>query len=173
MKMKAADWPTGFVWDAGAISALDKIDEAFGEVERPAYFTDVNHCPECLEHHEELSRRPRMELQRADLGTMGWDPLSFTSAQGIAYLFPLLARYSMAPSLWPNYDWYGDQMCFRLTYQSQNNSFYRSCNSAQRSAVAGMVAWIIENRTNEIELYLSEDEWLDAWSVWSAFPSDG
>ena len=168
MKMKAAGWPKDFVWDGSAIKILDKVDSAFSNVERPVYFTDVNHCSECREHHDELSARPRMELQRSDLGDCGWDPLCFTSAEGIAYLFPLLARYSMAPSFWPDHDWYGDRLAFHLTYEEQGNRFYRSCNSTQRSAVAGMIAWITENRTDEIELYFSDDEWLHAWRVWSA-----
>ena len=132
MKMKAAGWPKDFVWDGGAVEVLDKVDSAFSNVERPVYFMDVIHCPECREHHEELSARPRMELQRADLGHWGWDPPSFTNAEGIAYLFLLLARYSMAPSFWPDHDWYGAQLAFHLTYEEHH--FCRRCNPTQRSA---------------------------------------
>ena len=168
MEMRAEGWPADFAWDAEAASVLDRIDRAFGPVARPTTFTDVNHCCECREHDEELSVRPRMELQRADLGGAAWDPICFTSAQGVAYLFPILARYAMAPSLWPDWDWYGEQMVFHLRSQKPQDDILSLCTGEQRAAVAGMIAWIIAHRVAEIEDYHSTDDWLDAARLWSA-----
>jgi hypothetical protein len=163
----SAGWPEDFAWDAGAISVLNDIDLAFGNCERPVYFTDVNHCCECREHHEELSEHPTMELRRSNLGSAAWDPICFTSAQGKAHLFPILARYSMAPSFWPEYDWYGTQLVFHLTSGGQYNEFWQSCDAEQRLAVVRMIEWIIEHRKDEIDLYLDDHDWLAAWQLWA------
>lgn len=135
---------------------------------RPAQFTDVDHCGECREHNEELSARPRNKLLRSDLGSMGWDPISFAIPQGIAYLMPTLARYTMGPDLWKHHDWYAAQMGFHLAHGGAENRLLRFFNDEQRAAVLAMINWMIEERADDLEQSYLLDDWIKARSFWRA-----
>jgi len=160
------DLPQGFAWDAEAAQVLRLVDEAFAPIERPVHFTNVDHCSECREHDEELKARPRMALRRADLGHVGWDPICFTSAQGVAHLMPALARFTMAPDFWPDLDWYASQMVFHLTHDGPDNRPLHSYDTAQKAAIAAMIAWLSVHRAEAIAHYGSQDDWRQAASIW-------
>ena len=168
MDWKPEGWPLDFSWDESAASVLHNIDKAFASVERPRHFTNVDHCPECREHDEELSARPRMELQRGDLGGPGWDPIAFTSPHGVMHLMPALARYAMAPDFWPDPGWYADQLGFHLVYDGPGNRLVEFCSIDQRTAVAAMIMWMIDHRSNDLARYCLDDTWLSAFEIWSA-----
>ncbi len=166
MEWKADDWPQDFKWSESAASVLKLIDQYFSAVARPQRFTNVHHCSECRAHDDELSVRPRMELRRSDLGGPGWDPINFTSPQGVAYLMPALARYAMAPDFWPNLGWYADQMALHLVLDGNNNRLVTFCSPEQRTAISLMISWMIENRAGDLDRYALEDQWLRAFDVW-------
>lgn len=144
---------------------LAQIDAAFGMVERPDHFTDFRHCCECAEHDALLRSRDRETLSLPDVGNAGWDPLCFTSPQGIAYFFPNLARLGLAPPD-SSYGWYADQLLFHLCSGFHENKFYDFCTSAQRAAVADLLAHIIESRTELVDSYGSNDEFLRCYELW-------
>jgi hypothetical protein len=144
---------------------LNRIDAAFGIVDRPEHFTDYGHCCECAEHDELLRARDRETLTISDVGNPGWDPLCFTSPQGIAYYFPALARLALAPPDY-GYGWYADQLLFHLCYGFAENAFFRFCTPSQRAAVTGLLAHIIESRADLVELYGSTDEILRCHELW-------
>ncbi len=118
MEHGAAQSAQDFSWSETAKIVLAQIDRAFSTVDLPVYFTNVDHCRECRDHHEELSARPRAELLRSDLGHMSWDPITFAIPQGVAYLMPTLARYTMGPV---DQEWYAEQMVLHLTYEEESN----------------------------------------------------
>jgi hypothetical protein len=155
-----------FSWNETAASVLARIDMAFAPVHRPAHFTDVDHCFECRDHDEELSARPRPELLRSDLGSMCWDPVTASIPQGVAYLMPTLARYTMGPDLWAVPGWYAEQMAFHLTHGEQGNRLLRFFNEEQRAAVSVMIDWMIEERAEDLKSNCLEDDWLQARSLW-------
>jgi hypothetical protein len=144
---------------------LAQIDAAFGGVERPVHFTNHTHCCECAEHDELLRARDRETLSIADVGNPGRDPICFTSPQGIAYYFPALARLALAP---PDHahGWYADQLLFHLYSGFRDNTFYQFCSATQRTAVAGLLAHIIESRTDLIESHDSTDDFLRCHELW-------
>lgn len=164
----AEGWPPGFAWGEEAAGVLQVIDAAFIGVQRPSYFTNADHCPECCDHDLELKARPRTELRRGDLGNPGWDPISAASPQGIAYLMPAMARYAMAPDFWPDRGWYADQMVFHLAYDGHSNRLMHFCNPAQRRAVVSMIVWMIDHRAGDLADYHLADEWLKALEIWQA-----
>jgi hypothetical protein len=146
--------------------ALAAIDEAFGSTERPEHFTNSAHCCECAEHDVLLRSRTRETLKIEDVGNPGWDPICFTSPQGIAYFFPALARLALVDPTNAQ-GWYGDQLLFHLYSGYKENCFYQFCNERQRAAVAEFLAHIIESRTNLIEEYADTDEFLRCHALWN------
>ena len=125
---------------------LAHIDLVFSSVQKPEHFTNYAHCDECAEHDEVLLRRTRETLQRTDLGNAGWDPLSFCSPEGIAYLFPALARFSLIPDVWTDNDWYIDQFLFHLSYQGPENKFLLWCDADRRAAVYNLLRHLAYSR---------------------------
>ena len=148
---------------------LAQIDAAFGDVERPEHFTDYSHCCECAEHDALLCARDRDTLCIADVGNPGWDPLCFSSAQGIAYYFPALARLALATP-GNDYEWYADQLVFHLESGGRENRFYGYCNDRQRGAVVSFLAHLIESRAALIEDHGSSDEMLRCYALWDSCP---
>jgi hypothetical protein len=144
---------------------LAQIDAAFGDVERPEHFTEYSHCCECAEHDALLRTRDRDTLRIADVGNPGWDPLCFTSAQGIAYYFPALARLALTT---PDNDseWYADQLVFHLYSGGRENQFFGYCNDCQRAAVVSFLAHLIETRVALIEYHGSSDDNLRCYELW-------
>ncbi|AYF87014.1 hypothetical protein SA496_10100 [Pseudomonas sp. JS3066] len=143
---------------------LAAIDTAFGDCRRPEHFTNFQHCCECAEHDALLCSRDRETLQHADVGNAGWDPICFCSPEGIAYYFPTLARFALAePS--PEIDWYGWQMVFHLGYGGAENALLQHCSTAQRQAVASLLAHLLDTRTELLEM--DADAALHAHGNWS------
>jgi hypothetical protein len=98
-------------------NVLDCIDQAFGGISKPEHFADYTHCDECAEHDNTLRRRTRETLRREDLGNTGWDPITFSNEEGIAYLFPALARFALLPDVWrQQHSWYGSQLLAHLSW---------------------------------------------------------
>lgn len=57
-------------------------------VPKPAHFTDYWHCWECAEHDATLLAADVDSIGLPQLGHPGWDPLCFSSAEGILYTCP-------------------------------------------------------------------------------------
>ena len=66
---------------------LTVVQQAFCHCPKPEHFTDYGHCEECREHDDTLRVKTVETLTRDDVRHSGWDPLCFTSPEGIAYLF--------------------------------------------------------------------------------------
>lgn len=145
---------------------LRRIDEAFAGVSKPEHFTNYTHCDECAEHDKTLRLRTRATLRREDLGNAGWDPITFSSAHGIAYLFPALARIALLPDAWRSHSWYGGQLLFHLSYDGGSNKFLAWCSTRQADAVYELLRHMAATRYDAIARYGDEEALrasLDAW----------
>ena len=160
-------WPYSEVDQA----VLEQIDFAFSGTQKPDHFTDYTHCDECADHDEVLLKRTRETLQRKDLGNAGWDPISFCSAEGIAYLFPALARFSLIPDVWSDKDWYADQLLSHLSYQGPDNQFLFWCDEGKRTAVYSLLKHLLESRPVLILDSMCEKELKIATSTWQTLNS--
>ncbi len=146
--------------------AIAAVDLAFGSTPKPDHFTNYTHCEECAEHDELLRNRTRETLAIQDVGNPGWEPLCFSSPEGIAFYMPSLARLAFAEPAY-GYDWYGEQLLFHLYSGGLNNELYMYCNAKQREAVAILIGAMIELKFADIESSASEDEFLRAHEIWS------
>lgn len=142
------------------------IDQAFEGLSKPEHFTDHTHCDECEEHDKTLRRRTRETLRREDLGNAGWDPITFSSEEGIGYLFPALARFSLLPDVWSHHSWYGSQLLSHLSCDGGGNRFLAWCSPGQRDAVYTLVGHLAATRRSAIERGSDEDALLTALSAW-------
>lgn len=145
---------------------LAEIDAAFGTVARPEHFTNFSHCCECAEHDAVLRSRTRETLRLEDIGNPAWDPLCFTISQGIAYYFPALAQFALAPPV-DGYGWYADHLLFHLYSGFRDNGFYQYCSRAQRAAVARFLAHLLESRAAFVDAYGVADDFLRCYELWN------
>ena len=145
---------------------LQLIDQAFDGIPKPEHFTDHTHCDECEEHDQTLRRRTRETLRREDLGNLGWDPITFSSEEGIAYFFPALARFALVPDVWIQHGWYGIQLLSHLSYESGINRFLAWCSPRQREAVYALLEHLSDTRMSTIVNTMCEQELQTARSTW-------
>lgn len=146
---------------------LRRIEQAFAEVHKPEHFTNYTHCDECKEHDDTLRGRTRENLRRQDLGNGGWDPLCFSSAEGIGYYFPTLARFALLPDAWRDHGWYGSQLLWHLAHDAGNNRFLAWCSPEQCNAIHAFLQHMLRTRLEPVTSHGSEDELRGALSAWA------
>jgi hypothetical protein len=145
---------------------LDRIDRAFGGIYKPEHFTNHAHCDECAEHDNTLRSRTRETLRREDLGNPAWDPLTFSSEEGIAYVFPAIARYAVLPDAWPRHEWYGCQLLSHLSHDGDANRFLRWCSDRQREAVHALLEHLEATRMPDFDNAGCRDALMVALALW-------
>ncbi|MFB8828588.1 hypothetical protein ACE0DR_02665 [Azotobacter sp. CWF10] len=146
---------------------LAQIDAAFADVGKPEHFTDYRHCCECAEHDETLLSHDRDSLELRHVGNPGWDPLCFSSAQGLAYYLPTLVHFAPRPA----------EPRARLVWRSAAVSSFSCggawnrlcchCSPEQRGAIAALLAHLVETRAAEVDGHPGEDVLLQACALWS------
>ena len=155
--------------DAEVISLLDA---AFAGCSRPDHFTNYVHCCECAEHDALLRTRNRDTLQLQDVGNPGWDPLCFTSAEGLLYFMPSLGRLALSPPK-DGFDWYPPQLHFHLTYEGGENRILRAATPTQRAAVVELLHHIVRTRSSLCEEWCCSEDLLAATELWTRGHSGG
>lgn len=155
-------WPQAEADEA----VLAQVEAAFAGVDKPEHFTDRSHCDECREHDDTLRARTRDTLRRSDLGNAGWDPITFSSADGIGYFFPALARFALLPDVWPDHSWYADQLLSHLAWDGADNRFLAWCTPAQRSAVHALLEHLAATREKAVAQCRFQDDLQAALGVW-------
>ena len=148
--------------DAEVMSILDA---AFGKCGRPDHFTNFAHCCECAEHDELLRSRDRGTLRIDDVGNPGWDPLCFTSAEGLLYYLPALSRLALDQPT-EERDWYVPQLLFHLTYEQRENRILLAAAPDQRLAVVRLLRHIVETRAGLCEEWACREDILAAIALW-------
>ncbi len=147
-------------------SVHNLIEGAFADVVKPEHFTDYTHCDECNEHNNTLRARTRETLRRQDLGNGGWDPISFSSADGIGYFFPSLARFALLPDAWRDHDWYACQLLTHMAWEGCENKFLAWCSPAQHHAVYALLEHLASTRAEAVARCSSENDLQLALAAW-------
>ena len=135
---------------------------------KPAHFTNYQHCCECAEHDAALTASDVNSIGLEQLGNPGWDPLCFTSAEGLLYYMPALIRLTLETMTTPQ-ERYLDQLLFHLIRDGHDNDVVRACSPEQRAFIASFLAYLMEQYSVELDegIFLSEDI-LKAYEIWSA-----
>ncbi len=138
------------------------------KVPKPAHFSDYRHCCECAEHDQTLLTFDVDSIGLAELGNPGWDPLCFSSAEGLIYYLPALVRLTLDTMDNPQ-ETYLDQMLFHLIYDGPGNRLFSACSTEQREFVADFLEYLMENHCAPIdEGVFIPDDILRAHEIWSA-----
>ena len=153
-------------------AVLEFVRGAFSDCPKPEHFTNYDHCEECQEHDDVLRSREVDSLAIKDVGNGCWDPLCFTSAEGLAYFFPALARLVLAEPT-ERFGWYGPQFFFHLTYDGQRNRFLLYSTAEQKMAVVALLKHIGATRQNQLADYMQIDEFQAAIGLWSGTQPHG
>ncbi len=159
----AGAWPTAPADEA----ILHRIYGVFESVPKPEHFTNFEHCSECKEHDDTLRGATRETIKRESLGVGGWDPIGFSSGEGVAYYFPALARFALLPHILPEHDWYGAQLLSHLAESGQNAHFLVWCSPSQHSAVYAFIEHMAATRADSISNYICDDDLQAALSAWA------
>lgn len=147
--------------------SIDWIKEAkrLFSCEKPDHFTDYKHCEECLEHDETLLGRTIDTIGLEELGSPGWDPLCFCTAEGIKYYMPALIRLSLTTI---KDEFYLEQLLFHLERDGRNNDLVVACSKEQREFIVKFIEYILLNYTNELECNCCENEVLRVLEIWTS-----
>lgn len=156
-------WPSAPVDDR----ILARIGSAFAGIAKPAAFTDRSHCDECAEHDDTLRAHTVQSVRRADLGSSGWDPITFSSADGIGYYFPALARFALLPDVWGAHDWYAVQLVNHLGWEGRDNRFLAWCSPTQREAVHALLAHLAATREDALVQHGCHADLQAALATWA------
>ena len=137
------------------------------EVPRPAHFTDYRHCCECAEHDQTLLAHDRDSIGLEQLGHPSWDPLCFSSVEGLLYYMPAMVRLTWETMDSPR-ESYLDQMLFHLILDGDGNRLVNACSREQRRFVAAFLEHLVNEYSARIEEYGCSHEVLRAHEIWSA-----
>ena len=133
---------------------------------KPDHFGNYGHCCECAEHDQTLLAFDMDSIGLPQLGNPGWDPLCFSSAEGLMYYMPALIRLTLDTMDNPR-ETYLDQMLFHLVQDGPGNRLVSACNKEQREFVADFLEYLVENYCSRIEAgVFSADDILRAHEVW-------
>ena len=137
-------------------------------VPKPAHFSDYGHCCECAEHDQTLLTFDVDSIGLAELGNPGWDPLCFSSAEGLIYYLPAMIRLTLDTMDNPQ-ETYLDQMLFHLIYDGPGNRLFSACSKEQREFVAAFLEYLVEKYSSQIDAQaFTSDEILRAHEIWRA-----
>ena len=138
---------------------------------KPEHFTDYQHCCECAEHDQTLLASNVDTIGLEQLGNPGWDPLCFSSPQGLIYYMPALVRLTLDTIENPR-ESYLDQLLFHLIKDGPGNRLVTACNEEQRRFVALFLEHLIVKHAERIasEVFAADDV-LKAHEIWSTKPS--
>ena len=138
------------------------------KVPKPAHFSDYEHCCECAEHDQTLLTFDVDSIGLAELGNPGWDPLCFSSAEGLIYYLPALIRLTLDTMDKPQ-DTYLDQMLFHLIYDGPGNRLFSACSKEQREFVAAFLEYLVERYSSQMDAQaFTADDILRAHEIWRA-----
>jgi hypothetical protein len=135
-------------------------------VQKPAHFSDYLHCCECAEHDQILLAFDVDSIGLAQLGNPGWDPLCFSSAEGLMYYMPALIRLTLDTIDNPREN-YLDQMLFHLLQDGMGNRLVSACSEQQREFVADFLEYLVDKYCAQVEAgVFTSDDILKAYQVW-------
>lgn len=143
---------------------IHAANEAFACVERPDHFTNHTHCCECAEHDQVLREYTPQTIPRQALGHMGWDPITFTQNQGFTYYLPALVRVVLTHD---GEDDYFDQFLWHVEHMALREPAIELTRT-QRAVVRDTLNFLLEERTEIIELYCLDDDLLRVLEAWEA-----
>jgi hypothetical protein len=133
---------------------------------KPLHFTNYQHCCECAEHDETLVAHDRDSIGLEQLGSPSWDPLCFSSAEGLIYYMPALIRLTLDTIGNPR-ETYLDQMLFHLIRDGNDNTLVCACSKEQRDFIAKFLEYLIDNYSAQIDAAVfSTDDILRAHEIW-------
>ena len=144
---------------------MDWVNEAkrIFLADKPEHFTNYTHCEECLEHDETLLSSTIDSIGLDELGNPGWDPICFSTVEGIMYYMPAFIRLSLSTM---NDEFYLEQFLFHLESNGKDNNLVQACNTEQREFIKKFIEYVILNYTAELETNLCENEALRVYEIW-------
>ena len=141
-----------------------RAKEVFG-APKPEHFTNYRHCCECFEHDEVLRRSEVESIGLKELGSPAWDPICFSSPEGVKYYLPAMVRLTLDNIENPQQN-YLDQFLFHLILDGKNNRLVEACNREQRTFIADFLEFLIENHSAAIDDAMAGWDILRAHEIW-------
>ena len=148
-----------------AAKIIAKAERIGALIERPAHFTNHEHCCECQDHDDELQPYTPATIPRKALGHMGWDPITFCTDHAFRYWLPGLIRIALTET---GEDAYYEQLLWHLNYVAEGYDRIASCSIDEREVVLEALNWLLEHRSEDIERECASEDLFSALERWSA-----
>lgn len=132
---------------------------------KPEHFTDFGHCEECYAHDQTLINHDIDSIGLSQLGNPGWNPLCFSSSEGIKYYLPALVRLSLETV---HKEFYLGQFLLHLEGDGAKNELWLACSTEQREFVAEFLDYMLSNHSDQIESQFCSADILKCIRIWSA-----
>jgi len=143
---------------------IEKAQQLFNDIPRPAHFTNYVHCCECAEHDESLQAHSPETIGYDELGNPAWDPICFATEDAFLYYFPALVRLALKGS---EDAYYFDQFLSHVILDGPRNRRWLSFSAEQRQLVAEVLRYMLEHRTEDVDKNCDADRLLEAISIWA------
>ncbi len=143
---------------------LSIIDDAFRDVPRPEHFTNYKHCGECAEHDDLLRSRDRATLTIQDLGSAGWNPIAFLTAEGFVYYFPALAKLALSingESFLASFVPFHLYEALAVEENGSPDNWLSALSKEQCNAILSFVRFVADQKRSVLELRAVDPEELD------------
>ena len=144
---------------------ISKAFTVFGNAERPEHFTNHTHCCECQEHDEVLRAAAPETIDRESLGSMGWDPITFTTDEGFKYYLPGLIRTVLCAH---DENSYYEQFLWHVGDAVQAGYRKLVLSPEEREVIVNTLNYLLDYRAGEIQQECLEQNLLDALELWQA-----
>ena len=137
------------------------------DVPKPIHFTNYQHCCECAEHDQTLLSYDRDSIGLDQLGNPGWEPLCFSSPEGMMYYMPAMMRLTLDGIDNPQ-ESYLEQMLWHLILDGKDNRLVSACSVEQRKFIADFLEYLMDNYAPQIGagIFVSDDI-LKAHEIWN------
>jgi hypothetical protein len=136
----------------------------FGDVARPAHFTNHTHCCECAEHDATFQAYTPDSISLNELGNPGWDPMCFATDEAFKFFFPAMVRLALEGT---GDTYYLNQFLFHIIEDGPRNRRWETFSKNQRRFVVQVLEALLEQRAAEIDNNLDADGILTTIEIWS------
>jgi hypothetical protein len=145
---------------------ISSLYSAFALRIRPDHFTKFDHCPECAEHDESLRDLELNEIGPTQVGHRGYGPISFLTAEALAYCMPrFLEMVLMDEKNNQGDDFIGDLILHLVP--TENFDRFSGYTSKELTAVLDTLDYIYESMQGVVKRNSIERELEDAILYWS------
>lgn len=144
---------------------VDYAYNLFSNFDKPMAATDVDHCPECWDHNEEIGGADRRELSPEQIGTVCWGISGFLTPMAMGYYMPRFIELAVTAQNDKDADPYMCSFINQIGLSSKSEQF-SLFSKKQRQAVCDSLKILKGKYINILKKHCWDDEIDKAIEQW-------